>query len=172
MNEHVTSQPMPPAPGGYTGNLMSLKAKKPDLYNFVIKHMSNKVFSDGDHVILAKAISDTITLTPGCCDDFDMWFLRQKDHVERVCYFFQDHVLGFKKEQVMAATKSFTEWRARIAFNPPSLSFNKGEDYVVDEATGIFFFVDQGTLCSIADRYPNASVLYSNFRKIASSAKQ
>lgn len=152
-------------------NLPTLKKHNPKTHDFVVSALINRNLSSGDHTLLAKAIADTITLCPSCLTDFSNWFLQQKGFVQEVVCFVYDQCLGLNEDKIIRLTKQFVEWRARIAFNPPSLVFTQGQDYMVDELTAIGLFVDQGTLCSFADRYQTAPVMYNGFRQVAAFIK-
>lgn len=129
-------------------------------YNF-------KQLEKGEKVLLAKAIADTLPLSSGSADDVNAYMLTHKTRVFSVLDAISHYLYIDDKELMYTLVKDFMQWRFRIAFNPPIVTFNSGTDCVIDDMSCLAKFVDKSAICDILNVHSNATFLYSIFRSIS-----
>lgn len=129
-------------------------------YNF-------KKLENGEKVLLAKAISDTLALPSEKLEDLNIYMLTQKTKIISILDAISHSLYIDDKEVMYRLVKDFMYWRYRIAFNPPIVTFNSGADCIIDDLSSLPKFVDRSSMCDIANVYANSTYLYSVFRAIA-----
>jgi hypothetical protein len=129
-------------------------------YNF-------KKLEKGEKVLLAKAISDTLPLCSEETADVNTYMLTHKNRIFTILDAISHFLYIEDKELMYSLVKDFMQWRHRIAFNPPIVTFNSGTDGIVDDLSSLGKFVDKSAMSDILNVHNNATYLYGVFRNVA-----
>lgn len=138
----------------------------------VVKLMRLKVvrFNKAYLTLLSKAISDEFTL-PMLLEwnnNLSSFIINNKYTINCVLDSINERTMIDKNdyEFVYQTVKEFLEWRLSIALGKYNPIFTKGEENAIDELTGINYYVDVSSLCSISDIYNDANYIYNLFKEI------
>lgn len=124
-------------------------------------------FKPGHRVALALSIAQTLMLPASVVDDFNTWFITQKQSVMSTLDKLSEFVYIDNKDEIVTNVRNFTQWRYSVFYEPTSVLVMRGENCVVDEITGIDKFVDPATLCKLADVYSSLNHYCMMFRNLA-----
>lgn len=125
----------------------------------------------GELFLLAKAISDTLSIGAAMPDNIRTHTLNMRGKIDHALFNLTDYIYLPMDDMALVYTliDNLLLWRMTVAFQPGRMLFSGEPNNVVDEVTGILRFVDVKDICSVSDIAQNATVIADIFQDYVQS---
>lgn len=138
-------------------------------FNQTLALLNQRQLNQGEQLLLAKALADTLPLAPADTENIALFTLTFRAYLTEVVYVLNNHT--YLDEAACKAlykrVDEFSLWRMNIAHNPPSVLFSGEPDTVVDDLSCLLRYVDRSAMCAVSDMANRANASYAMFRELA-----